>query len=39
MDQEDIAGLLKWLDPRESPLLVQMPEAQYEQFREEWALP
>ncbi|WP_059182677.1 M15 family metallopeptidase [Pseudomonas sp. URMO17WK12:I11] len=39
MDQEDIAALLKWLDPRESPLLVQMPEAQYEQFREEWALP
>jgi D-alanyl-D-alanine dipeptidase len=31
--------LLKWLDPRESPLLVQMPEVQYKQFRDEWALP
>jgi len=39
MDQGDIAALLKWLDPRESPLLVQMPEAQYERFREGWKLP
>ena len=39
MDQADIAALLKWLDPRESPLLVQMPEAQYERFREGWKLP
>jgi D-alanyl-D-alanine dipeptidase len=39
MDQGDIAALLKWLDPRESPLLVQMPQAQYERFQEGWNLP
>jgi D-alanyl-D-alanine dipeptidase len=39
MDQGDIAALLKWLDPRESPLLVQMPLAQYERFQEGWNLP
>jgi len=39
MDQADISRLFNWLDPRETPLLVQMPEAQYEQFREPWGLP
>ena len=39
MDQADISRLFNWLDPRETPLLVQMPETQYEQFREPWGLP
>lgn len=39
MDQADIGRLFDWLDPRQSPLLVQMPEAQYEHFRERWNLP
>ncbi|WP_338581839.1 L,D-transpeptidase family protein [Pseudomonas sp. MAG733B] len=39
MAPEDIARLLNWLDPRQSPLLVQLPEAQYEQLRERWKLP
>lgn len=39
MDQADIARLFDWLDPRQTPLLVQLPEAQYEQFRERWHLP
>ncbi|KAA0980550.1 D-alanyl-D-alanine dipeptidase [Pseudomonas sp. ANT_H12B] len=39
MDQADIARLFSWLDPRQSPLLVQMPEAQYEHFRASWNLP
>ncbi|MHC8358587.1 M15 family metallopeptidase [Pseudomonas sp. LB3P81] len=39
MDQADISRLFDWLDPRQSPLLVQMPEAQYERFRERWHLP
>jgi L,D-peptidoglycan transpeptidase YkuD (ErfK/YbiS/YcfS/YnhG family) len=38
MAPEDIARLLNWLDPRLSPLLVQLPEAQYEQLRERWKL-
>jgi D-alanyl-D-alanine dipeptidase len=39
MDQANIARLLEWLDPRRAPLLVQMPEAQYAQWRERWNLP
>ncbi len=39
MDTADITRLLGWLDPRQLPLLVQMPEAQYEQVRESWGLP
>ncbi|MNF91575.1 hypothetical protein D3C84_741800 [compost metagenome] len=39
MDPADIARLFSWLDPRQSPLLVQLPEAQYEQLRERWGLP
>ncbi|MEZ1316240.1 M15 family metallopeptidase [Pseudomonas fluorescens] len=39
MDQANIARLLEWLDPRQSPLLVQMPDAQYAQWRERWHLP
>jgi D-alanyl-D-alanine dipeptidase len=39
MDPADISRLFYWLDPGQSPLLVQMPEAQYEQLREAWKLP
>lgn len=39
MDPADIDRLFQWLDPRQSPLLVQMPEAQYAQWRERWNLP
>lgn len=39
MDPADIARLFSWLDPRRSPLLVQLPEAQYQQLRERWKLP
>ncbi|MGE8187507.1 M15 family metallopeptidase [Pseudomonas sp. NPDC086278] len=39
MDPANISALFNWLDPRQSPLLVQMPEAQYEQFRQRWNLP
>ena len=39
MDPADIARLLNWLDPRQNPRLVQLPEAQYEKLREQWKLP
>ncbi|KQN42734.1 hypothetical protein ASE98_12650 [Pseudomonas sp. Leaf48] len=39
MDPADIARLFEWLDPKKSPVLVQLPEAQYEQLREVWKLP
>jgi D-alanyl-D-alanine dipeptidase len=39
MDPADIARLFDWLDPGKSPVLVQLPQAQYEQLRERWKLP
>lgn len=39
MDPADINRLLSWLDPRQGPLLVQLPEAEYAQLRESWGLP
>jgi L,D-peptidoglycan transpeptidase YkuD (ErfK/YbiS/YcfS/YnhG family) len=39
MDPANIARLFNWLDPRQSPLLVQLPEAQYQQLRARWKLP
>ncbi|BCX69253.1 L,D-transpeptidase family protein [Pseudomonas izuensis] len=39
MAPADIARLFSWLDPRQSPLLVQLPEAEYQRLRERWQLP
>ena len=39
MAPADIARLFNWLDPGKSPMLVQLPEAQYEQLRQRWELP
>ncbi|MDN4547668.1 L,D-transpeptidase family protein [Pseudomonas sp. C32] len=39
MDPANIAQLFDWLDPSKSPVLVQLPEGQYEQMRERWKLP
>ena len=39
MDPADIAQLFNWIDPGKSPVLVQLPETQYEQLRQRWKLP
>ena len=39
MDPAEMVSLLSWFDPRKNPLLVQMPQAQYQQMRKRWALP
>ncbi len=39
MEPADIARLFDWLDPSKSPVLVQLPQAQYERLRERWSLP
>ncbi|MHC8318920.1 M15 family metallopeptidase [Pseudomonas sp. LB3P31] len=39
MDTADISRLFSWLEPAQAPLLVQMPEAQYEELRPSWGLP
>jgi len=39
MPQADLESLIGWLDPRRSPLLVQMPEAEYQKLRKGWSWP
>ena len=39
MTEEHLEGVLAWLDPGKSPLLVQLPKAQYKKMRRHWKLP
>lgn len=39
MESARIEALLSWLDPQEKPLIVQLPRAEFEQFRKLWGLP
>jgi D-alanyl-D-alanine dipeptidase len=39
MPQEQVESLLGWLDPERKPLLVQLPEAEYQKLRKHWRLP
>ena len=39
MREEDLVAVLKWLDPKQSPRLVQLPRGEYSRLRKEWALP
>jgi D-alanyl-D-alanine dipeptidase len=39
MAQEQIEGLLAWIDPARKPLLVQLPRPQYKKLRRRWKLP
>lgn len=35
----DVEALLAWLDPKRSPVLVQLPAAEYARLKSRWALP
>lgn len=39
MSIEDMRAITGWLDGKASPLLVQLPQAEYERWRETWGLP
>jgi D-alanyl-D-alanine dipeptidase len=39
MEQANLEALLRWLDPSKTPLLVQLPEAEYARLRGSWRLP
>lgn len=39
LEEERLTELLRWLDPQRLPLLVQLPEAEYERLRAAWRLP
>lgn len=39
MEEERLTELLRWLDPKRLPLLVQLPETEYTRLRAAWRLP
>ena len=39
MEEGSLTELLRWLDPRKQPLLVQLPETEYARLRVAWQLP
>ena len=39
MGQPNLEALLRWLDAKKKPVLVQLPEAEYERLRSAWKLP
>ncbi len=39
MEEENLTELLRWLDPKKSPLLVQLTEGEYARLRAAWRLP
>lgn len=39
MEAPELERVVRWLDPRAKPVLVQLPAEAYRQLRESWALP
>jgi hypothetical protein len=39
MAESDLLALIKWLDARKSPTLVQLPRREYERLKSAWGLP
>jgi D-alanyl-D-alanine dipeptidase len=39
MQIDNVTALVRWLDPADTPLLVQLPRAEYQRHRVPWALP
>lgn len=39
MGRADMLALLRWLDSKQQPILVQLPRAEYERLKTDWALP
>ncbi len=39
MNRENIETLLSWLDAEKNPVLIQMPEANYQTYQKSWKLP
>jgi len=39
MPQEKLEAVLAWLDPKKSPMLVQLPAPEYKKLKKRWRLP
>jgi L,D-peptidoglycan transpeptidase YkuD (ErfK/YbiS/YcfS/YnhG family) len=38
-DYDHLLRLLRWLDPKKRPLIVELPTAEYERLKQRWGLP
>jgi zinc D-Ala-D-Ala dipeptidase len=36
---DQLVRLLRWLDPKKSPLIIQLPAGEYERLKQRWGLP
>jgi hypothetical protein len=39
MPAEQMLKVIRWLDRKKNPLLVQLPEGEYQRVRDAWGLP
>lgn len=39
MMEPNLLDLMRWLDPKKRPVIVQLPESEYTRLRKEWGLP
>ncbi len=39
MDESNLTGTMRWLDPKKNPVLVQLPQSEYERLKSHWRLP
>ena len=39
MERSRLEAILKWIDPKKNPVLIQLPEDSYKQFQDKWKLP
>lgn len=39
MEQENLAKITRWLDPKKTPYLIQLPENAYSKYQKSWKLP
>lgn len=39
LEEENIKKIMYWLDPKENPILVQLPEDEYKRLKSKWKLP
>lgn len=39
MERANLEAILKWIEPKKIPVLIQLPEDSYKQFQDQWKLP
>ncbi|MFN8673416.1 MAG: L,D-transpeptidase family protein [Candidatus Sericytochromatia bacterium] len=39
LEEKDVKKIIHWLDPKKNPLLIQLPQSEYERLKNKWKLP